>query len=231
MPFVDERVGGHDLDRGDAELRQMFNRGRMRESCESPARGFGDRRVEPRKAAQVEFVDDERLGRDALMSRLPRRRRSRNRLWRVRAGVLAEREHRRMDAERPVETATRKDRPAVWTGRNEVPASDHRDPARESRIAPQRRPQARCHAGRRQRHAPSAREQSRDRRRRRIATRPRRWAARAPLRGRALRRRRRERLSGRSFGGPDDLAIKRCVSLRRAAPGDVRPHAVESEPP
>ena len=76
MPVVDERVGRHDLDRGDAELGQMLNRRRMSEAREGPARGFGDRRVEPREAAQVELVDDQRLRRDALMSRLSRGRRS-----------------------------------------------------------------------------------------------------------------------------------------------------------
>ena len=100
MPVVDKRVGRHDLDRGDAELRQMLDRSGMSEPREGPARGFGDRWVEPRKAAQVELVDDQRLGRDALMSRLSRGRLSGNRLRRVRAGVFAEREHRGMELER-----------------------------------------------------------------------------------------------------------------------------------
>src|SRR5580700_5475529 len=82
----------------------MFDRSGMSKACEGPARGFGDCRVKPRETAQVELVDDQRLRRYALMSRLARRRFSRDRLRRVAAAVLAKRKHRRMEAERPVET-------------------------------------------------------------------------------------------------------------------------------
>src|SRR5580700_617534 len=82
----------------------MFDRSGMSKACEGPARGFGDCRVKPREAAQVELVDDQRLRRYALMSRLARRRFSRDRLRRVAAGVLTELEHRGVELERPVET-------------------------------------------------------------------------------------------------------------------------------
>ncbi len=104
VPVVDERVRGHDLDRGDPERGEMRDRGGMRESGEGSARSFGDRWVESGKAAQVELVDDERLGRDALSARLSGWRRSRDRLGHVRRRVLAEGEHRRMETERTVET-------------------------------------------------------------------------------------------------------------------------------
>src|SRR5258707_14005854 len=110
MPIVDERVGRHDLDRSDAEPCQMFNRSRMSEPREGAAGDFGDRRIEPREASQVELVDDERLGRDALMSRLTLGRRSGDRPRRVAAGVFAELEHGRMKAERTVKP------PGVWVG-------------------------------------------------------------------------------------------------------------------
>ena len=103
MPFVDERVGRHDLDRGDAERGQMRDRCGMRESREGCARAFRDRRVEARKAAQVELIDDERLRRDALAARLALGRRARDGLRREGTAVVAEREHRRMEAKRPVE--------------------------------------------------------------------------------------------------------------------------------
>ncbi len=106
MPLVDERVGGHDLDRGDAELCEMFDRRWMREARERPARGFGDRRVKPREAAQVELVDDQRLWRDALVSRLTCGRRSRDRLRRVRGRC-------------PRRTRTSKD--GGWNGRSKPP--------------------------------------------------------------------------------------------------------------
>ena len=47
VPLVDERVGRHDLDGGDPEICQMFDRSGMSEACERPAGGFGDRRVKP----------------------------------------------------------------------------------------------------------------------------------------------------------------------------------------
>ena len=104
VPFVDERVGRHDLDRSDPERGEMRDRRGMREPRKGSARGFGDRRVEAGKAAQVELVDDQRLGRDALVAGLAWGRRARDRFRRVGAGVLAEREHRGMEAERSVET-------------------------------------------------------------------------------------------------------------------------------
>src|SRR5580700_3777034 len=82
----------------------MFDRSGMSKACEGPARGFGDCRVKPRETAQVELVDDQRLRRDALMSRLAGRRFSRDRLRRVAAAVLTELEHRGVELERPVET-------------------------------------------------------------------------------------------------------------------------------
>ena len=103
MPVVDERVGRHDLDGGDAELGQVLNRRRMSEACEGPARGFGDRQVEPREAAQVELINDQRFRRDAFMSRLSRGGFSSNRLRNMRAGVLTELEHRGVELERAVE--------------------------------------------------------------------------------------------------------------------------------
>ena len=66
MPFVDERVGRHDLDCGDPERGEMGDRSGMGEAREGSARGFGDGGIEAGKAAQVKLVDDERLGRDAL---------------------------------------------------------------------------------------------------------------------------------------------------------------------
>ncbi len=104
VPLVDECVGGHDLDRGDAERGQMRDRRGMRERREGSTLRLGDRRVKPREAAQVELVDDERLCSDALMSRLASRRRSCDRLRRVAARVLPKRKHRRVEAERPIET-------------------------------------------------------------------------------------------------------------------------------
>src|ERR1700722_1366346 len=103
MPIVDERVGRHDLDRGDAELCEVFDRSGMSKACEGPPRGFGDRGAETREAAQVELVDDQRFWRDVLMSGLSRGRLSSNRLRRMRAGVLTELEHRGVELERPVE--------------------------------------------------------------------------------------------------------------------------------
>ena len=104
MPFVDERVGRHDLDCGDPERGEMRDRSGMREAGEGSARGFGDGGVEAGKAAQVELVDDERLGRDALVAGLARGRRPGDRLGRMWPRVLAEREHRGMEAEGLVET-------------------------------------------------------------------------------------------------------------------------------
>ena len=103
MTFVDERVRRHDLDRGDAERCEMRDRRRMGEPGERPSLSLGDRRVEAGKATQVELVDDERFRRDALESRLARRRRPGDGLWRKRPAVVAELEHRRVEAERPVE--------------------------------------------------------------------------------------------------------------------------------
>src|SRR5208337_4000694 len=70
---------------------------------EGSTRAFGHSRVQAGEAAQVEFVNDERLGRDALPAWLARRRRARNRLRRVRTAIFAEGEHRGMEAERTVE--------------------------------------------------------------------------------------------------------------------------------
>ena len=81
----------------------MRDRCGMRQSGEGRARAFGDRRIEARKAAQVELVDDERLRRDALAARLALGRRARDGLRRKGTAVVAEREHRRMKAKRPVE--------------------------------------------------------------------------------------------------------------------------------
>ena len=103
MALVDEHVGRHDLDRGDAERGKMRDRGGMGEAGERPAQRLGDRRIEPGEAAQVELVDDERLGRDPLAARLARGRRAGDRLGREGAAVLAEGEHRGVEAERPVE--------------------------------------------------------------------------------------------------------------------------------
>ena len=52
MPLVDERVGRHDLDRGDAERGQMRDRRRVGEPGEGPARASGIaglRREKPRR--------------------------------------------------------------------------------------------------------------------------------------------------------------------------------------
>ena len=52
MALVDENVGRHDLDRGDAERSEMVERRGMGEAGEGSARGFGDaglRREKPRR--------------------------------------------------------------------------------------------------------------------------------------------------------------------------------------
>ena len=110
MALVDERVCRHDLDRGDAERGQVRDRGGMGEAGESSAHSFGNCRIEAGEAAQVELVDDERLGRDPFVTRLAGGRRAGDRLGRVRAAVFAEGEHRGVETERPVEGV------GVWVG-------------------------------------------------------------------------------------------------------------------
>ncbi len=110
VPLVDEGVRRHDFNRGDAEGGEMVDRSRMRQSGESSARAVRDRRVQARKAAQVEFVYDERFRRHPPTPRLAGRRRAGDGLGRIRAAVDAERKHRGAKAERPVE------RPGVGVG-------------------------------------------------------------------------------------------------------------------
>ena len=103
MPFVDEGVGRHDLDRRHPERGQMGDRGRMGESGESSPSALRDRGIEARKTAQIEFVDDERFGGDPLRSRFAAGGGARDRFGRVRSAVFAICEHRGMQAERAVE--------------------------------------------------------------------------------------------------------------------------------
>ena len=51
VAFVDEGVGGHDLDRGDAELGEMRDRGGIGETGEGAAHGLGDLRIQAGEAA------------------------------------------------------------------------------------------------------------------------------------------------------------------------------------
>src|SRR5208337_4681094 len=67
------------------------------------ARAFGDSRVQPRKAAQIELVDNEGIRSDALVSRLARRRRARDGFRRIGAAVFAELKHRGAQPEWPIE--------------------------------------------------------------------------------------------------------------------------------
>ena len=103
MPFVDKGVGRHDLDRRRPERGQMGDRGRMGESGECSPRALRNRGIEARKTAQVEFVDDQRLGGDPLASRFAAGRGAGDRFGRVRSAVFAMFEHRGMQAERTVE--------------------------------------------------------------------------------------------------------------------------------
>ena len=103
MALIDEGVRRHDFDRRHAESREVGDRSRISQSREGSARAFGDCRVQARKAAQVELVDDEQIRRDTLAARLACGRRARDGFRRVGAAVVAEREHRGMQAERPVE--------------------------------------------------------------------------------------------------------------------------------
>ena len=103
VALVDEGVGRHDLDRGDAEALEMLDHRRMGEAGEGSARRRRDVLAQTGQTAQVGLVDD-RLGpRDAQPPRLARRRRERDRLGSVGAAVLAEGEHRMVEAERPIE--------------------------------------------------------------------------------------------------------------------------------
>ena len=110
VPLVDESVGGHDFDRGHAQAGDVGDRSRMRQSCEGRARALWNCQVQTREAAQIEFVDDERFLSDALPPGVACRRRPRDRFRRVRAAVVAERKHRAMQPEWPVE------RPCVRVG-------------------------------------------------------------------------------------------------------------------
>ena len=75
----------------------------MGEPGERSALSLRDRWVEAGEAAQVEFVDDERLGCDALEPRFAHGRRAGDGLRREWPAVISECEHRRVKAERPVE--------------------------------------------------------------------------------------------------------------------------------
>src|SRR5271154_928178 len=96
MTLVDERVGRHDLDAGDAERRQMRDDRRLRESGEATARGLRD--VPPRagEAANIEFVENHAVPLDALSARLVLCRRRRYAFGGERSAVRAMREHRRV---------------------------------------------------------------------------------------------------------------------------------------
>ena len=103
MPFVDKRVGGHDLDAGDAEIRQMGDRLGMGEAGESPAQGFRDLRIEARERAQVHFIENRPRPRNALAARLGRLHRDDDRFGRERAAVGAALEHRAMQFVRTID--------------------------------------------------------------------------------------------------------------------------------
>ena len=210
----------------------MRDRRRVGEPGEGPARSFRDRRVEAGKAAQVELVDDERLGATRLNPGSPAG--GAPAIAFGANGPLSSPncEHRGVKAERPVEP------PGVGIGQQfggvEAGAARRivRVPRRGSRSARPRRSRARGRAGRRSRRGPSAREGPRGRPRRRRATRFRRWAGRAPLRGLAAQRRRRGPLEASLTRAVlARVAIERGVALRRTAPGDVRPHPVELQAP
>ena len=103
MALVDEDVGRHQLDGGDAEALEVLDHRRMGEASKGPA---GLRRhvlAQPRQAAQIGLVDDGFRPRDAQSPWFARRRRLRDRLGGVKTAVLAEGEHRMMERERPVE--------------------------------------------------------------------------------------------------------------------------------
>ena len=110
MPLVDERVGRHDLGCGYAEAGEMGDRSGVREPGEGSAQLFRNGSIEPRKAPQIELIDDERLRGEALSPGFAGRRRAGDRLRRMWTAVLAEGEHRGMQPERPVE------RPGIRVG-------------------------------------------------------------------------------------------------------------------
>ena len=209
----------------------MRDRRGMGEPGEGCARSLGDRRVEAGEAAQVELVDDKRLRRDAPAAGLARRRRAGDRLRRERPAVVAELEHRGMEAERPVEA------PGVRIGQQfggvEAGAARWIVWAIDAKAVARARPEA----GREP--AQDAVRVTGHRRAKDLAIAVVEAQRRAfgvgqderglePLRAE---RRRRGPLECRSFGRPGESAIERGVSLRRTAPGDVRAHAVELEAP
>ena len=96
MTLVDERVGRHDFDAGDAERRQMRDDRGLRESGEATARGLRDIPPHAGKAAYVEFVENRAVPFDALPARLALGRRRSYAFGGERSAVRAMREHRRV---------------------------------------------------------------------------------------------------------------------------------------
>ena len=96
MTLVDECVGRHDFDAGDAERRQMRDDRGLRKPGEATARGLRDIPPHAGEAAYVEFVENRAVPFDALSARLALRGRRRYAFGGERSAVRAMREHRRV---------------------------------------------------------------------------------------------------------------------------------------
>ena len=96
VTLVDEGVGRHDLDAGDAERRQMRDHRGLCEPGEPTARGFRDIAPQPREAAQVQLVENGAVPFDPLMAGLSRWRRRHDAFGSERSAVRAMGEHRGM---------------------------------------------------------------------------------------------------------------------------------------
>ena len=97
MTLVDKSVGGHDFDAGDSKISQMSDGFWMSEACESSARILWDSWIEPREAAQIQFVKNRLRLRDALSAWLRRFLRDDDRFWGEGAAIDPPLEHRGME--------------------------------------------------------------------------------------------------------------------------------------
>ncbi len=102
MARVDEGVGGHEFDGGDAERAQVRDDVRMRKAGETASRRLGDV-ARFGQAANVGFVDNGALPGYALTAGSAERGRERDRFGRERPAVDAEGEHRRVQAKGSVD--------------------------------------------------------------------------------------------------------------------------------